>query len=924
MADVEVFHAIGADLTADPATWVFTDSTAKIREKQKVTIERGRRARVGQVQATRVSATAENADGRFARHNPLGVNFGLLKKHTPQRVDIDGVTRATTFLTGTPPKWDPSEQDQTVTLQSVGILDLLSRGRDLGSAMRRTMGGISSDDQRPIMYYPMEDGSNATQFASAVVGRPPVTIPDQIRPGADSSLAGSSALPSWDVPATLSMPVPGYSSSQWVAMWTINIPSQPVTDRYAAQMYSTGGTVARWAVLVEPSGTDEIALRGYDAGGTQVTAAVISLASGDLATTADFYGHNFLLIASAEQDGANIVCRLTLVREDGLTTAVDTGSIAGTVGVMTGDWYLYSGVDATIQGHAVLYVDPALDIAALYADPAACDQARALSGFSGEQAHERLIRLCREEGIRLQVTGSTSALMGPQLPASVLANARACEDVDLGVLAESMDWGLSYLCLAERYNVATPAIQLDYAAGEIAPPWEPTDDDQQFFNKVVATRPSGSSVIAADQASIDDVGEYGTTTRPQVYTDGQLTDHAGFSLRLGLCDELTWPNVKPNILAAPALLADWLTTTTGSEMWVVGHPAPLAPDTIKQVIEGSTETYGEISVDISVILSPASPYTIAVVEDDDLGRADTDGMVITAAIDDDDLSCLLATTTATSTLATTDGAQFPVDLRLTPDLRMLGEVITVNDIDAPAAITYVAAGTVNHANNASVTPGLPAGRAVGDLLLTLVAIRNSGTGVPVVPSGQTLMLDLGNVMLLGRIATATAADQPTITFSDGVAGADTSAQQAAFRGAFSDPSEVLVVHNSLLNASAQDIAYPALNVRLANNLIIYLAWKQDDWTSVTSPGTEIGEPDTTTGNDQGIVWAYSIQTTATDIAAGSFVVTGGASAISRGAVVAIRANVQLATISARAVNDVSRSWPARTLVALATPAIPGY
>ena len=94
-------------------------------------------------------------------------------------------------------------------------------------------------------------------------------------------------------------------------------------------------------------------------------------------------------------------------------------------------------------------------------------------------------------------------------------------------------------------------------------------------------------------------------------------------------------------------------------------------------------------------------------------------------------------------------------------------------------------------------------------------------------------------------------------------------------------------------------------------------WKQDDWTSVATVSgfTEIDEPDTTTGDDQGIVWDYRIDTTPDLVTPGaSFVVTGGASAISRSAVAYLAGGYQTMTISARSTNGVVKSHVAGTLV----------
>lgn len=234
-----------------------------------------------------------------------------------------------------------------------------------------------------------------------------------------------------------------------------------------------------------------------------------------------------------------------------------------------------------------------------------------------------------------------------------------------------------------------------------------------------------------------------------------------------------------------------------------------------------------------------------------------------------------AVTVTAGTMATLDDYEFAAD------------VPNYYRVTYAAAMSFVAAGAAAHANNASVSPGLPAGLAQGDQMLLLAAIRNSGTGTPDTPSGWTPLVDAGNMRLYGKTAGASES-APTVTFTGGVANADTSAQIAAFRGLDLTPA---TTPTTQLNSSAQDIAVPALTLSSAiAGLNLWLGWKQDDWTSVAvvSDGTEIGEPDTTTGDDQGIVWDYRILplTTPLDtLASRTFTVTGGATAISRAATV---------------------------------------
>lgn len=194
--------------------------------------------------------------------------------------------------------------------------------------------------------------------------------------------------------------------------------------------------------------------------------------------------------------------------------------------------------------------------------------------------------------------------------------------------------------------------------------------------------------------------------------------------------------------------------------------------------------------------------------------------------------------------------------------------------------TYVGSGAASTGNNASLTPAVPSGN-IGDTLLCFASIRNSGTGtVGTAPAGWQTLLTFGNTAVLGKVADATSESAPTVTFSGGAANEDTLARIHRFRNL---PLNI-VASSTVLNASAANVGYPALTVPLNASVVFVYGWKQDDWTSVAQLAgmTEIDDTFSTAGNDAAQALDYVIQTTAANISASSFTVTGGASAISRG------------------------------------------
>lgn len=204
-------------------------------------------------------------------------------------------------------------------------------------------------------------------------------------------------------------------------------------------------------------------------------------------------------------------------------------------------------------------------------------------------------------------------------------------------------------------------------------------------------------------------------------------------------------------------------------------------------------------------------------------------------------------------------------------------------------ISDITIGTAATAVNASVTPGTPSGLQEGDLMIIFAAIRNVGAGTPNTPSGWLRLYSPSvNLNLFGRFYQA-GDTMPAVTFTGGVANADTYARCLKMRGVAKDALTELSASYQA-NASAANIAYPALDMPDDNHAAIMAVWKQDDATSLTTPAgwTAQGLTNMTTGDDMLAAIFTQIQTTETDISAGSVTVTGGASAVSGALMWAVR------------------------------------
>lgn len=224
-----------------------------------------------------------------------------------------------------------------------------------------------------------------------------------------------------------------------------------------------------------------------------------------------------------------------------------------------------------------------------------------------------------------------------------------------------------------------------------------------------------------------------------------------------------------------------------------------------------------------------------------------------------------------------------------------------------AATTFVTGGPAVSGNNTSLVATLPLGIQDQDLLLIQASIRNSGTGVPNAPSGWSTVLDASNMKIFGKIAGSSEV-APTVTFTGGVANADTLVQTAAFRRVSLTTGSA----QTLLNTSQQDIPRPAFTVPASGMLLVYSLWKQDDWTSVTNGSAgfaAIGSVVSTAGDDAAQAWSWRVDTIPSSQASSTAIVTGGAAAISRsGAMTFYHANLQLSQESASITPTIDGVW----------------
>lgn len=914
---------------ANAASWTWTDITADVHQPAQVSLRHGRGNRASVADPSEMRFTLLNLTGKYT--SPSGT-YGLkMVRNLPIRVRLNGFGvqsgalgyhRGTFFLSSLRPRWDVSTNFSVVDIVANGRLRRLQqRTEQVHSPAYTAIQRMTSNSglARPVAHWPFEDEDGATiSAASAVSGVAPADVSGMTF-AADSSVVGSAPLATLSASAVVSAVVPTYSDTgTWTVMFVANVPSEPASET-GLLGWNTTGTARLWRLTLAPGAPSALHLRVYNSAGTQILDAASSL------TEANYYATPIYYTITATQNGTGIDYEYLAYTVTG--GAGVTGTLASnTAGIVTSFGVNGPTISGAAFGHLALHVEPGAN--GLFTSTPV------LGGSAGDWPWQRFGRVCEEQGIpyTLQDSDNLDLEMGPQPIASVMQILRECETVEGCLLTDSgevSDEGglLWFPARDDRENIAA-TLTLDVASGQVAPPFVPILDDQDLVNDVEVSRTGGSSARVEDETSVARDGRYRELVTVNTEDDRFLEDLAGWRANLGSVAGMRFPQVSWDLRRSTTLAEDWMACRLSHRIDILNPPSQYPPDDIATILEGFTEVISSDTWQVSANLSPYVPNHVGVIADTSGDTADyllrltgDPDCALRTAIDDNDLSLDFDPNFFRWTTAADD---FPLDARLG------GEVVTYSAI-ATTAATFVGAGFVAHDNNASVSPALPALMQAGDLMLIFAAIRNSGTGYPNTPTGYTRLpvwAATDNVQIFAKVHSGTES-APTVTFTGGVANATTSAQMAAFRGmptTLADLADLVITSATTSNGSAANISYPGVYPKQQEGcVVLVLGWRQQDWTSVATLSglSEIGDPASGLGDNQGIVWDYVIQTTPAVVAEGSFVVTGGVNGIGRGAAVALAGGYQTATISARAVNGATKSHAAGTLIEVEDPGVLG-
>jgi len=690
---VHCYAAFGADLTADPGTWVFTELTADLRVPEKPTITRGRSDEAQQAQPAKCTFSLNNQAGDYTPRRAMSQYYPYVRKDTPVKLTVNTGSgefeRFAGFIDTIKPAWDTSGRVRTAAISASGVLRRLGQGEaPIRSALYRS---ISTTTTGQVAYWPIEDGPSASTAASSVAGVPALSGPG-VTFGSTSDLPGASLVALVPAGSYMTATIPTYTDTGEfvIDFWTQLTPvAGPFTRARLLNWTTSGGTgttkyVSWWLDAEWFSGTMEDGHTGWGVQGyTSDGLTGVSVDSRPAFVGGDAYvnpfdgdWHNIRI--RVVQSGTTAVMRILV--DDHTATGLNalTSSIGTLNSITIGDPNATSSgyTDAAAVSHLCFYSESSTD---RFTDPGA--------GWSGETADTRLARLCAEESLPCTITGTSDVTMGPQLSLKLLDILRQCETADGGLLGDGVGFGITYETRSSRYN-APPALILDIPSGRLAPPFEPATDDQKYRNDITYKRGSGSTQTGQERRFVDlaDVaahGRYDAQVTANFDTDRPLIQHAAWDVHRGTVDEDRYPVLGFSLAKNPDLISAWTAGGTGRRLVVTGKPDTASDDDIDEFIEGYTETFDPFLWDVAMNCSPASPWKVFTVEDVSRGLLDTAGSQLAVDIN----------TTATSlSVATTSGPIWTTSLAAPIYIDVGGEQIKVTAISgssSPQTFTVV-------------------------------------------------------------------------------------------------------------------------------------------------------------------------------------------------------------------------------------------
>lgn len=699
------FMARNPDYSLDYQLWDWIDLSERVRWDMGINIEGGKQERDDIIRAATASFTAGNSDGELSRENPLSSNYGLIGRFNPVWIQNncgDGwKDRYFGWTTDLPQAIN--HFDQLITITCKDALDHLLQTQSVKSSVYRTINGLNNSFA-PTAWWPLEDGSDTTQFASGLLGGAPATGVNEnvlssetvVRPGQGQTMPGG--VPTALVPqlGKITLPFPSYTDTgTQVAMAAFYITDTATNCRL---IISDGNK----SLYVQIGGTD-----GLEIGWTKV--APLEINFGDVAlTNANDVLNKWIIVAITNVSATDTQTAMVFDTEGTLITSTTfTGNgyyFAATLGKV----YAFNGSgDSLSAGHCQFLTYDGFDVAT-----DGLDYMRAVAGWTGEMMHERGTRIAAEEGFSFYCQADESEELGAQQYAKALDVLRDGAKADNGLLF-GYKFGIGYRALSEMFN-QDASLELDADLGHLPKELRSADNTTGFYNQWTVRRNNGSFSTQTVQGGIaagDPV--FGGEDSFNLATDEQTADLASFLANRDAAEPALWPGIRISLTKNPSLIPRWREMPLGGRYTVDGLLSYAGTMFLDLLHNGYVEFWNSKIWDITLNGSDGS-YLQVGSADDSIFRIDSDSSTIRADMDSDDTYFEVATSDLGDLWIATrdDSSEFPFDIKLA------GEAMTVSDIDGATVDTFTRTTSNGWGSNDTGQAWSASGGSAGDFATT--------------------------------------------------------------------------------------------------------------------------------------------------------------------------------------------------------------
>lgn len=651
---------------------------------------------------TEVTTQIANPTLAYDPSRPASLLYGLAGRNTQSRFTSEGnirvVVEATTWKPQATPEHVPGVKGMAwVDLTAHGLLDRLRTWQEpVRSPMYRTISARSTC----IGHWPLEDDKDAVR-ATATIGQPAITrgivfAEDDAPQGAKSSarLSDTSFLNGRFNSAS--------TTAGWQIAFSLKLDALPTSSTYVDFFSWRCANGYSWYWSVNNNSYQQ---RVDDRDGNNLLTSIGVLFGAD--ANPDQWV-TFRLKAS--QVGSLVQLEPAWYSQNGTvwgTTLTFTGAVS-----VPQQWYQFGS--STVNGGHLSHV---FAVTGLTDDLLSASAQLSFDGYNGETTYARYLRIMSEAGLaRFVIGGNADAQkMGPQPVASVLEILGEIRDTDGGRIDDERFNVATTMTMRRQLYNQTPAVTLDYAAGQVAIPFNKIIDATPIKNSVTVKNRNGGEVtaellsgLASVQPPPAGVGAIPYTQNVNVYDeDAQLGDLSTFWLAQLTQGAPRFEEVTIDLLKNPSLVSPVMVAREGNLVRVLNYQY----DPIDLLIVGIKEQIGPGAIwTVTFQTEPGEFWRIGV-WDDGVWRWDMRTMTIAAGGVTAGATAIPVQVTDPNDVLTTNAASFPMDLVIGQG-DGTGEVIRVSSATAAGAgPTYAQTLTATRAIN-GVSRAWPAGFSV--------------------------------------------------------------------------------------------------------------------------------------------------------------------------------------------------------------------